>query len=52
MNKLMIASSPLKNQLYTDETIISLQLTKSNEYKLMIASLPLKNKLYTNEKTS
>ena len=27
----MIASSPLKIKLYTDETIISLQLTKSNE---------------------
>lgn len=33
-----------------DETIISLQLKKSNKYKLMIASLPVKLKLYTNEK--
>lgn len=28
--RLMIASSPLKKQLYTDETIISLQLNNTN----------------------
>jgi len=29
--RLMIASSPLKKQLYTDETIISLQLNNTNK---------------------
>jgi len=31
INKLVIALSPLKIKLYIDETIISLQLTKSNK---------------------
>ncbi|MEJ5960962.1 hypothetical protein [Pedobacter immunditicola] len=38
---------PFKN--HAAETIISLQLTKSNDYKLMIASSPLKNNIYTVE---
>jgi hypothetical protein len=31
INKLMIASLPLKNKLYPNETIICLQLTNSNK---------------------
>jgi len=47
--KLMIASSPLKNKLYTNETIISLQHTKANE-QAYDSFITVKKQLYSNEK--
>jgi hypothetical protein len=40
-NKVIIASSPLKNKFYTNETIINLQLINSNE--LILRVLEYKN---------
>lgn len=44
----LIRKASFKFKAYKDETVMSLQLSKSRE-KLMTASSPLKNQLYSNE---